>query len=94
MLYSITKNNLHIVNSFDYAQSEMQEALLLILDRHPDSAVWSRSLASLTAEWAVHNALYRLHILRSRTADVDLNAPCPMEWAYTLLAPLARLIIK
>lgn len=94
MLYSITKTNLHIVNSFAYAQDEMDEALTFVLDRHPDSLVWTRSFQSLTAEWAVHNALYRLHILRSHTADVDLNAPCRLEWAYQLLAPLARLIIK
>ncbi len=94
MLYSISENNLHIVNSFDYQKEEMAKALANISVRHPNSLVWGRSLTSLTSEWEVHNALYRLHIMRSHTADVDLNNPCRAEWLYMLLAPLARLFIK
>ena len=94
MLYSITPNNLHIINSYDYRKDEMLYVFFKIYCRHLDSKVWTRSFDSLENEWCVHNALYRLHILRSRTADVDLNYPCRAEWLYTLLAPLARLIIK
>ena len=94
MLYSITTNNLHIINSYDYRKDEMSDALFRIYCRHSDSKVWKRLFVSLEDEWCVHNALYRLHILRSRTADVDLNYPCRAEWLYNLLAPLARLIIK
>ena len=71
--------NLHIINSYDYRQDEMSDALFRICCRHADSKVWKRTLASLKDEWCVHNALYRLHILRSRTADVDLNYPCRAE---------------
>lgn len=94
MLYSISSNNLHIINSYDYRQDEMLNVLCKIYFRHTDSKVWMRSFDSLKNEWCVHNALYRLHLLRSRTADVDLNYPCRAEWLYNLLAPLARLIIK
>ena len=94
MLYSITSNNLHIINSFDYCKEEMIPTLFKICCRHANSQVWQRSITSLENEWCVHNALYRLHILRSRTADVDLNVPNRIEWLYALLAPLARLIIK
>lgn len=94
MLYSITANNLHIINYFDYRKDEMLPTLLKIRCRHANSQVWQRSFDSLENEWCVHNALYRLHILRSRTADVDLNVPNRIEWLYTLLAPIARLIIK
>ena len=94
MLYSISKNNLHIINSYDYRKDEMSDELFRIYFRHADSKVWKRLFVSLEDEWCVHNALYRLHILRSRTADVDLNYPCRAEWIYNLLAPLARLIIK
>lgn len=94
MLYSISKNNLHIINSYDYRKEEMLDVLLKTFCRHVDSKVWTRTLSSLKDEWCVHNALYRLHILRSRTADVDLNYPCRAEWLYNLLAPIARLIIK
>lgn len=94
MLYSITSNNLHIINSFDYRKNEMLPTLLKIWRRHTNSQVWQRSFDSLENEWCVHNAFYRSHILRSRTADVDLNVPNRIEWLYTLLAPIARLIIK
>lgn len=94
MLYSISSNNLHIINSFDYRKEEMLGVLFKICNRHADSKVWTRTFESLENEWCVHNALYRLHVLRSRTADVDLNYPCRAEWFYSLLAPLARLIIK
>lgn len=94
MLYSITSNNLHIINSYDYRKGEMLCVLFKICGRHADSKVWMRSFCSLKNEWCVHNALYRLHLLRSRTADVDLNYPCRAEWLYNLLAPIARLIIK
>lgn len=94
MLYSITSNNLHIINSFDYRKDEMLRTLFKICCRHANSQVWRRSFYSLKNERCVHNALYRLHIFRSRTADVDLNVSNRAEWLYTLLAPLARLIIK
>lgn len=94
MLYSITSNNLHIINSFDYRKDEMLSTLFKICFLHANSQVWKRSFDSLENEWCVHNALYRLHILRSRTVDVNLNFPNRIEWLYTLLAPLARLIIK
>lgn len=94
MLYSISSNNLHIINSFDYRKEEMLAVLFKICCRHADSKVWMRSFDSLKNEWCVHNTLYRLHLLRSRTADVDLNYPCRAEWLYNLLAPIARLIIK
>lgn len=94
MLYSITPNNLYIINSYDYRQDEMLGVFFKIWNRHADSKVWTRTFDSLENEWCVHNALYRLHLLRSRTADVDLGYPRRTEWLYNLLAPLARLIIK
>ncbi len=94
MLYSITSNNLHIINSYDYRKDEIPGVLFKICNLHAGSKVWTRTFDSLENEWCVHNAFYRLHILRSRTADVDLNYPCRVEWLYNLLAPLARLIIK
>ena len=72
MLFSITSNNLHIINSYDYSQDEMSDELFRICRRHADSKVWKRTLSSLKDEWCVHNALYLLHIRRSRTADVFL----------------------
>ena len=94
MTYIISDNSLQISDSYSYSKDDMISSLNLIKDRYPHSGIWQRSMSSLRAEWMVHNACYRLHILRSHTADVDLNYPNRMAWLYRLLAPLASLIIK
>ena len=94
MTYIISDNCLQIRDSYLYSKDDMISSLNLIKERYPNSGIWQRSMRSLRAEWIVHNAYYRLHILRSHTADVDLNYPNRVEWLYRLLAPLASLIIK
>ena len=94
MTYIISDNCLQISDSYRYGKHDMIPSLNLIKSRYPHSDIWKRSMGSLSAEWIVHNACYRLHILRSHTADVDLNYPNRVEWLYRLLAPLASLIIK
>lgn len=94
MTYIISDNNLQIRDSYLYSKHDMISSLNLIKARYPHSNIWLRSMRSLRAEWIVHNACYRLHILRSHTADVDLNYPNRVEWLYRMLAPLASLIIK
>ena len=94
MTYIISDNCLQISDSYLYSKHDMIPSLNLIKERYPLYAIWQRSMRSLRAEWIVHNACYRLHILRSHTADVDLNYPNRTEWLYRLLAPLASLIIK
>lgn len=94
MTYIISDNNLQICDSYSYSKHDMISSLNLIKERYPIYNIWQRSMSSLRAEWIVHNACYRLHILRSHTADVDLNYPNRVEWLYRLLAPLASLIIK
>ena len=93
MTYIISDNSLQICDSYSYSKHDMISSLNLIKERYPHSDIWQRSMRSLRSEWIVHNACYRLHILRSHTADVDLNYPNRFTWAYALLAPLARLII-
>ena len=94
MTFIITGDSLQICDSYLYSKHDMLTSLNLIKDRYPHSDIWQRSMSSLRAEWMVHNACYRLHILRSHTTDVDLNHPNRIEWIYRLLAPLASLIIK
>lgn len=94
MTYIISDNCLQIRDSYLYSKHDMIPSLNLTKERYPHSGIWQRSMSSLRAEWIVHNACYRLHILRSHTADVDLNYPNRVEWLYRLLAPLANLIIK
>lgn len=91
-------DNIHIDNSALYPLCEIRPTLLQmryadrINDKH--ELVWSRGIDSLEAEWVVHNALYRLHIFRSHTRNVDLNYPCKTEWLYKILSPIARLIAE
>ena len=94
MTYIISDSNLQIRDSYLYSKRDMVSSLNLIKARYPHSDIWQRSMSSLRAEWIVHNTCYRLHILRSHTADVDLNYPNRIEWLYRLLAPLASIIIK
>ena len=94
MTYIISDDSLQICDSYSYSKDDMIPSLSLIKERYPLYAIWQRSMRSLRAEWMVHNACYRLHILRSHTADVDLNYPNRIEWLYRLLAPIASLIIK
>ena len=94
MTYIISDNCLQISDSYRYSKHDMLTSLNLTKDRYPHSDIWQRSMSSLRAEWMVHNACYRMHILRSHTTDVDLNYPNRIEWIYRLLAPLASIIIK
>ena len=94
MTYIISDNCLQISDSYLYSKDDMIPSLNLIKERYPLYAICQRRMLSLRAAWMVPNAFYRLHILRSHTADVDLNYPNRIEWLYRLLAPLASLIIK
>ena len=50
----------------------------------------NRSTYSLASEWIAHNNLYKLHIARSHTKDVDLE--WPQKWYYSLAWFLLGLI--
>jgi hypothetical protein len=55
-----------------------------------DRAISKRNLFGMINEWRVHNLLYKLHISRERTSDVDLdvNQPWQLKVLYTLFSPL------
>jgi len=78
--YTITKNNLHIVDSAFVEKERFAGVLARIKNLHPHSDVWKRSMCSLKLEWASHNALYAIGYKRDHTKDVDLNYPQPL-WA-------------
>ena len=54
----------------------------------PNEVTANRSNYSLSCEWAVHNALYKLGLFRSRTKDVDMEYPCRREWLYIILGSI------
>ena len=59
-----------------------------IRKEEPNEVTANRSNYSLSCEWAVHNALYKLGLFRSRTKDVDMEYPCRLEWLYIILGSI------
>lgn len=68
-------DNIVVIDGYKYTSpKEMLNALEFVSWFYPENKVIkTRSFKSLMAEWKTHNLLYDLHILRSRTKDVDLN---------------------
>lgn len=97
MNIDISKNNIHIEDSFDVSKRDIKGDLVVILEYadRQDCEVCNRSLKSLCLEWYAHNLLYKWHIKRERTKDVDLNYP--QTWKerifYLILGSFAWLII-
>ena len=96
MRYTITKDNLHLVDSHKVIKRVFDRELSRIKGLHPNSDVWLRSFRSMRKEWATHNALYALGLFRKRTKDCDLNYP--QRWyakvAYSILGTLVYPFIK
>ena len=87
-------SSIKIVDSYLVPKQDMTNVLKQARRAFPEHPIWARRISSLVNEWCVHNALYRLHIARARTKDVDFEVPCKMELFYILLGPLAKLIIN
>ena len=83
---NVTYTNIHIVNSYQIDSRVVMESVLRdIKEDYPDIRVFKeRSMTSLINEWVGHNNLFKLHLFRSHTADVDLQVPVkwyePIVW--------------
>lgn len=77
--YYVTKNNIHIENSYILTKEDRIRQYLINLRDNVESCelncivLYRRTIKSLTKEWIAHNVLYKLHIARSHTKSVDLN---------------------
>jgi len=96
MQYKISPNNIQIKSSFKVKKEAFGRELANIREKHPKCLVWRRGMRSLKLEWAAHNALHALGILRDRTGDADLNWPQPwyIRLGYAVLGVLAWPFIK
>ena len=96
MDYEVSVDNIQLKSSFEVSKDDFERELAAIRERHPDSLVWNRSMDSLKREWAVHNALHTLGIVRKQSADTDLNWPQPwfIRLGYDLLGRIAWPFIK
>lgn len=96
--YTITENNLHIIDSYKISKKEMEDFLCQIQKDSANlyifSKIWSRPFFSLRMEWVCHNFLYSIGYKREQTKDVDLNLPCKIEWLYKVLGCLVWVFVK
>lgn len=78
MLVNVSKNNIHIEDSYKVnTREDIQMILNDIRAKHSleECDVLKRTDKSLINEWCAHNLFYNLHLFRSHTKDVDLNYP-------------------
>ena len=84
----VSDNNIRIENGYLVRGRDFGFVLNCIRANEPNEVTANRSNYSLSREWAVHNALYKLGLFRSHTKDVDLNYPCRLEWFYIVLGSI------
>lgn len=97
MRYTVSKNSIHIEDSYLISKNEFVNELKKIEDSYTGEidVFTYRTYESLEKEWAVHNLCYNLHLFRSHTKDVDLNYP--QIWyescLYNILGGISLLLI-
>ena len=79
--------NIHIPESYKVSKRDFECRLAALTDADALEVKAHRSMRSMCREWACHNFLYNLGILRDHTESVDIN--WPQKWyvraAYFLL---------
>ena len=77
MKYAVSKNSIHIEDSYLISKNEFGNELKKIEDSSISQidVFKYRTYESLEKEWAVHNLCYNFHLFRTHTKDVDLNYP-------------------
>ena len=74
--YTISRNNLHLVDSYLVPKDDFRKELDPIRVQHQtECEVFLRSDRSLCREWATNNFYYMVGIEPERTRDCDLNYP-------------------
>lgn len=97
--YYVTKNNIHIENSYILTKEDRIRQYLINLKDSIEIAELNcivfqkRTIKSLTKEWIAHNVLYKLHIARSHTKSVDLNIESWYRiWCYNIIYFIDKLL--
>ena len=97
MKYAVSKNSIHIEDSYLISKNEFDSELKKIEDLYAGEidVFKYRTYKSLEKEWAVHNLCYNLHLFRTHTKDVDLNYP--QKWyesfLYNIFGGISLLLI-
>ena len=80
----LSENNIHIWDSYKCKKSEDIESIINEIRNDPDASKYmKRSNISYINEWAAHNLLYYMGILKDRTGDVDMNYP--LKWYFNIM---------
>ena len=96
MLIKVSKNNIHIDNSYETKTRHDMRLVLNNIRAHHSLEycdVLLRTDKSLINEWCANNALYNLHLFRKHTKDVDLNYPQRkiVEIAYSIISAFLKI---
>jgi len=94
--YELTRNNLHIPDSYRVRKWNMKKTLRTIKEsaKPGQTIVFRRSFFSLKMEWICHNFLYGIGYKRDRTKDTDLDNPCDRpEWQYIVCGLLVWIFV-
>ena len=71
-MITFTKDNTHVEDSYKSTDIGL-EVCYIIRERYVRGLPRTRTYESYVREWKGHNRLYKLHLFRSHTKDVDLN---------------------
>ena len=73
--YSLTKNNVHIVDSYKITKRADMNAIVKLIRAEALKLgfKYKRSNSSWVTEWRAHNYMYDKRMDRARTGSVDLN---------------------
>jgi integrase len=74
MNINYSKDNTHVEDSYKVKDIDI-EVMQIIRERQYRGLPISRTFDSYVREWKGHNRLYKLHLFRSHTKDVDLEEP-------------------
>lgn len=82
MKISYSENNTHVEDSYK-AKDIGLEIMSIMRERKLRKLPVTRAFDSYVREWKGHNNLYKLHLFRSHTKDVDLEEP--NKWYLELI---------
>lgn len=72
MKITYTEDNTHVEDSYKETNINLSVSYI-IRERYLRHLPQTRTFESYVREWKGHNRLYKLHLFRSHTKDVDLN---------------------
>lgn len=79
-----------IKDSYKYNNEKEMHEILDIITKNNDVIPNNRTIEDMMAEWKAHNLLYKWHIFRKRTKDVDFEGDQSkiIKFIYSMLAKI------